>query len=62
MDTPTFTQPFRRAVDADAAELAVNPSSRSAFLRVGIRTDAPARPLDRDAIALPRLPQKGGRR
>ena len=62
VDTPTFTQPFRRAVGADDAELAVNPRSRSAFLRVGIRTDAPARPLDRDAIALPRLPQKGGRR
>ena len=62
VDAPTFTQPFRRAVGADDAELAVNPRSRSAFLRVGIRTDAPARPLDRDAIALPRLPQKGGRR
>ncbi|MFV0410341.1 MAG: 16S rRNA (cytosine(1402)-N(4))-methyltransferase RsmH [Paracoccus sp. (in: a-proteobacteria)] len=62
LDAPTFTLPFRRAIGADDAELAVNPRARSAFLRVGIRTDAPARPLDRDAIALPRLPVKGGRR
>ncbi|AUM73229.1 16S rRNA (cytosine(1402)-N(4))-methyltransferase RsmH [Paracoccus jeotgali] len=59
MDPPTFTLPFRRAIGADEAELAVNPRSRSAFLRVGIRTDAPARPIDGDSLALPRLPQKG---
>ncbi|MFD1794370.1 16S rRNA (cytosine(1402)-N(4))-methyltransferase RsmH [Paracoccus aurantiacus] len=62
VDAPTFTQPNRRATGADEAELAVNPRARSAFLRVGLRTEAPPRPLDRDAIALPRLPQKGGRR
>ena len=62
VDAPTFTQPHRRAIGADEAELAVNPRARSAFLRLGIRTEAPARDLDRDAIALPRLPQKGGRR
>ena len=62
VDAPTFTQPHRRAIGADEAELAVNPRARSAFLRLGIRTEALARDLDRDAIALPRLPQKGGRR
>ena len=62
VDAPTFTQPHRRAIGADEAELAVNPRARSAFLRLGIRTEAPARDLDSDAIALPRLPQKGGRR
>jgi len=62
VDAPTFTQPHRRTIGADEAELAVNPRARSAFLRLGIRTEALARDLDRDAIALPRLPQKGGRR
>lgn len=62
VDAPTFTQPYRRAIGADEDELAINPRSRSAFLRVGIRTDAPPRALDRDAIALPRLRQKGGGR
>ena len=62
VDAPTFTMPFRRAIGADDAELAINPRSRSAFLRVGIRTDAPARGLDEGTLALPRLPVKGGRR
>ncbi|WBU53713.1 16S rRNA (cytosine(1402)-N(4))-methyltransferase RsmH [Paracoccus sp. SCSIO 75233] len=61
VDAPTFTQPTRRAIGADNAELAVNPRARSAFLRLGVRTDAPARDLDTRVIALPRLPQKGGR-
>ena len=62
VDAPTFTMPHRRAIGADDAELAINPRSRSAFLRVGIRTDAPARGLDEGVLALPRLPVKGGRR
>lgn len=53
---PAFTLPFRRAVGADAAELAANPRARSAFLRVAVRTDAPAGRADADALGLPRLP------
>lgn len=55
-----FTLPFRRAVGADDVELAENPRARSAWLRVGIRTDAPAGRADRGALGLPVLPE--GRR
>ncbi|MBB1490501.1 MULTISPECIES: 16S rRNA (cytosine(1402)-N(4))-methyltransferase RsmH [unclassified Paracoccus (in: a-proteobacteria)] len=58
-DAPAFTLPFRRAVGADAAELAANPRARSAFLRVAIRTDAPTGRTDADALGLPRLPGNG---
>lgn len=48
-----FTMKTRRAVTADPVELARNPRSRSAKLRVGIRTDAPAGHVDRAALGLP---------
>jgi 16S rRNA (cytosine1402-N4)-methyltransferase len=51
----------RRAIVADDDELAQNPRSRSAKLRVGVRTDAPATPVDRDAIGMPTIPDKGHR-
>lgn len=54
---PAFTLPFRRAIAADDAELAANPRARSAFLRVAVRTDAPAGRADADALGLPRLPE-----
>jgi 16S rRNA (cytosine1402-N4)-methyltransferase len=43
----------RRAVGPDAAELAVNPRARSALLRMGRRTAAPARPSPAQALGLP---------
>ncbi|WP_299358186.1 16S rRNA (cytosine(1402)-N(4))-methyltransferase RsmH [uncultured Paracoccus sp.] len=58
-DAPAFTLPFRRAISADADELAANPRARSAFLRVAIRTDAPAGQVDRRALAMPELPGAG---
>ncbi len=59
---PTFTLAVKGVVEADAAEIARNPRSRSAKLRAGIRTGHPARPLDLAAIGVPVLPDfVGGR-
>lgn len=55
-----FTLPFRRAVGADAEELALNPRARSAFLRVAVRTDAPAGAVDAQTLGLPTLPEGRG--
>lgn len=51
----------RRAVGPDDEELQINPRARSAKLRVARRTDAPAGPVDRAALGMPRLPEKGSR-
>lgn len=55
-----FTLPFRRAIGPDDDEMRDNPRARSALLRVAVRTDAPAGAADSDALAMPRLPAKGG--
>lgn len=55
-----FTLPFRRAIGPDPDEMKSNPRARSALLRVAIRTDAPAALPDESALAMPRLPVKGG--
>jgi 16S rRNA (cytosine1402-N4)-methyltransferase len=52
----------RRAIAADAAELATNPRSRSAKLRVAERLSAAAQPVDDNRIAVPTLPVKGRKR
>lgn len=46
---PTFTLPHKKAVFPSEEEIAVNPRSRSARMRVGIRTAAPAGSIEREA-------------
>jgi 16S rRNA (cytosine1402-N4)-methyltransferase len=60
-DAPRFTLVSKRATAPDDAELADNPRSRSAKLRVGIRTDAPAGTNDPAALGVPMIPKKGRR-
>ena len=50
-----FELKSRKAISADAAELAVNPRSRSAKLRVAVRTDAPSGEIDPKSIGMPHL-------
>jgi 16S rRNA (cytosine1402-N4)-methyltransferase len=49
----------RKAVVPDAEEIAVNPRARSAKLRMALRLDAPAGPVDVRALGLPRLALEG---
>jgi 16S rRNA (cytosine1402-N4)-methyltransferase len=51
----------KKAIGPDAAELAANPRSRSAKLRVATRTEAPALGLSPAALGLPDLARKGRR-
>lgn len=50
---PQFTVQKRKAIGPDADELAQNPRSRSAKLRVGIRTQAPSGAIDAKSIGMP---------
>lgn len=54
-DAPQFELKTRKAVGPDDIELAENPRSRSARLRVAVRTEAPAGKTDRKAIGMPQL-------
>lgn len=53
VEIPAFTQKTRKGISADKDELAMNPRSRSARLRVGFRTKAPAEEVDRAALGMP---------
>jgi 16S rRNA (cytosine1402-N4)-methyltransferase len=48
-----FKQATRKAIVADAAEVAANPRARSAKLRVAQRTDAPAGSVDPKSLGMP---------
>lgn len=60
-DAPRFALLTRRAIVPDDQELAENPRSRSARLRVAQRTAAPAGPGDPDVPGIPAFQQKGRR-
>ncbi|PJI91320.1 16S rRNA (cytosine1402-N4)-methyltransferase [Yoonia maricola] len=59
--TPAWRIEKRKAIGPDEQELAENPRSRSAKLRVAIRTDAPAEAIDPAKLGMPMKKQKGGR-
>ena len=58
---PTFEVPRGQPIEASEAEISVNPRSRSAKLRFGVRLSAPSRGRDEAIEALARLPARRGR-
>jgi len=59
--TPAWRIEKRKAIGPDELELAENPRSRSAKLRVAIRTDAAAEAIDPAKLGMPMKKKKGGR-
>ena len=60
-DAPRFEIITRRAVTADGAETDRNPRARSAKLRIGRRTEAPAGRVPPEALDVPLIQTKGRR-
>ena len=56
---PAWRIEKRKAIGPDEQELAENPRSRSAKLRVAIRTDAPAEAIDPRDLGMPMTKSKG---
>lgn len=56
---PAFKLTPRKAIGPDSEELAENPRSRSAILRVATRTEASAEGAGRTGLGLPKLVTKG---
>lgn len=59
-DIAAFDVKKRKAIGPDEQELSENPRSRSAKLRVAIRTDAPAQDIDPAKLGMPMM-NKGGK-
>lgn len=59
VEEPRFQLLSRRAIGPDDEELAQNPRSRSAKLRLAVRLEAPAKPSDHSAMGLPKLALMG---
>ncbi len=55
---PAFRD-LSKAIGPDKDELAANPRARSAKLRVAVRTEAKAVPVDRTALGMPRYKMEG---
>lgn len=60
--TARFDMVTRRAIGPDDQEMEENPRARSAKLRIGRRTAAPAETIPPAALGLPEPPRKKGRR
>ena len=58
---PTFEVPRGQPIEPSEGEALLNPRSRSAKLRFGLRTGAPPRGMDEAIEALARLPARRGR-
>ncbi len=54
-EAPAVFELIGRAVSADAPEIDANPRARSARLRMARRRSAPARPVDRKTLGLPKI-------